>query len=328
MHGRFRVRMSAFVVVLGLAAGGWAATAARAQDVTFRLDWKVYGTHAPFFIAEKKGYYKAEGLNVKILEGSGSGAVVKLMGAKGDTFAFASGSTTLTAVTRGIPVKSVYGIMQKSPLAVIYLKKNALRSPRDLIGKTVSTSGGGSGTALFSAFLKANRIPSDQVTLASLGTGGRNRALLAEKVVGMLGYTVTEIPTLEARGHEVGSMLYADWGMNTVANGIIVNTETEKDPELIVKFLRAVTKGIEYARDHQDEAAAYMHERFPHKEMAILKKELRWTLDLLVSESTKGKPLGWQAESDWRRTETVLKENNLIKEMKSLSAYFTNRYIR
>ena len=115
-----RSMWTAFTVVAALSVVG---PAQAADDVTFRLDWKVYGTHAPFFIAEKQGFFKNEGLNVAIKEGGGSSKVVKLMGAGTDTFAFAAGVSTLQGVTRGIPVKSVYGIMQKSPLAVISLKK-------------------------------------------------------------------------------------------------------------------------------------------------------------------------------------------------------------
>ena len=173
------------------------AAPVRSADVTLRLDWKIYGTHAPFYIAQKKGFFKSEGLNVSIKEGTGSSKVVKLMGAGGDTFAFAAGGTTLQGVTRGVPVKSVYGIMQKNPLALIFLSKENIKKPQDLVGKTVSTSGGGSGTAFFKAFLRANNIDPEKVSLAALGRGGRSRAMLAGKVAAMLGYSVTEV----SQGH-------------------------------------------------------------------------------------------------------------------------------
>lgn len=321
----FCVGMVVFAVIW---AGGAIAPAWALDEITFRLDWKIYGTHAPFFIAQKKGYYRAEGLKVKILEGSGSSKVVKIMGAKGDTFAFAAGVTTLQGVTRGIPVKSIYGIMQKSPMAVITLKKSNIRSPKDLLGKTVSTSGGGSTTSLFYSFLSINNVDRDKVTLAALGRGGRKRALMAGKVAGMLGYSVTEVPSLEEKGFQVNAMHFGDWRMNVVANGIIVNTATEKkNPNLIRRFLRAITKGIEYAKANPDETVEFMAERFPHKNVKVLRKELFWTFKLLVNEATKGKPLGWQAESDWARTQNVLKNGNLIKKTMPLNKYFTNAYI-
>ena len=82
---------SAWAALTVVAAISVVGPAQAADDVTFRLDWKVYGTHAPFFIAEKQGFFKSEGLNVAIKEGGGSSKVVKLMGAGTDTFAFAAG---------------------------------------------------------------------------------------------------------------------------------------------------------------------------------------------------------------------------------------------
>jgi NitT/TauT family transport system substrate-binding protein len=318
----------AILAVVFAVTVGFVSPSRAADDVSLRLDWKIYGTHAVFFIAEKKGFYKAEGMTIKIGEGTGSSSVVKLMGAKNDTFAFAAGVSTLQGVTKGIPVKSVFGIMQKSPLAIVTLKKSNIKSPKDFIGKTVSTSGKGSGTALFAAFLKTNSVDPEKVGLAALGRAGKSRALLAGKVAGMIGYSVTEVPSLEGKGAKVNAMHLGDWGMNVVANGVIINKATEKEnPDLIRRFLRAVRKGIDQAKANPNEAADYLAERFPHKKRAVMGKELLWTFELLVSKATKGKPLGWQADSDWARTQDVLKKNDLIKKTMPLNNYFTNAYI-
>src|SRR4051812_17495606 len=137
-----------FCVTITVATLLGATCMVRAADkITLRLDWKIYGTHALFFIGEKKGFYAAENISVEIREGNGSPEVVKLMGTGGDTFAFAAGVSTLQGVTRGISVKSVYGVIQKNPLAVMSLRGTGIQKPGDLVGKSVSTSGGGTGGA-------------------------------------------------------------------------------------------------------------------------------------------------------------------------------------
>src|SRR5512137_1660330 len=45
----------------------------------FRLNWTYYGEHAGFIAARDKGFYKEEGLDVEILEGSGSTTVAQLV---------------------------------------------------------------------------------------------------------------------------------------------------------------------------------------------------------------------------------------------------------
>lgn len=58
------------------------------QEIIFSLDWVVNGPPAPYFTALDKGYYKEEGLEVKILRGYGSGDAVKRVATGASTFAF------------------------------------------------------------------------------------------------------------------------------------------------------------------------------------------------------------------------------------------------
>ena len=108
--------------------------------------------------------------------------------------------------------------------------------------------------------------------------------------------------------------ILADWGFNTVANGIIVNTATEKNPDLIKRFLGGITKGIKYSRANPQEAISNMKERFPQTKPKVLLEELKLTFGMLSNKSTKGRALGWQSESDWSTTQNVLSKNGLIKK--------------
>ena len=49
--------------------------------VSFRLDWKPGGQHAPFYLGKERGYYAAEGIDLTIISGSGSADSVKQLGA-------------------------------------------------------------------------------------------------------------------------------------------------------------------------------------------------------------------------------------------------------
>jgi NitT/TauT family transport system substrate-binding protein len=88
---------------------------ARAQTLDkfqFRLNWTLYGEHAPFFVALDKGFYKEEGLEVEILEGSGSTTVAQLVSNMP--------ATMMRGVGAGMPIKAVGVTLQQSPMAFIY----------------------------------------------------------------------------------------------------------------------------------------------------------------------------------------------------------------
>ena len=72
----------ALVVVAALRlmlATGAGAQAPELEKFPFRLNWTLYGEHAPFFVARDKGFYAQEGLDVEIQEGSGSTTVAQLV---------------------------------------------------------------------------------------------------------------------------------------------------------------------------------------------------------------------------------------------------------
>ena len=61
------MRMLLAVLALAVAAPGFAQQ--KLEKFPFRLNWTLYGEHAPFFVARDKGFYADEGLEVEILDG-------------------------------------------------------------------------------------------------------------------------------------------------------------------------------------------------------------------------------------------------------------------
>ena len=63
-------------IVAALCAFAASTLPAQAADkVTLMLNWYVYGEHAPFYYGKDKGLYEAEGIDLEIQEGRGSGTV-------------------------------------------------------------------------------------------------------------------------------------------------------------------------------------------------------------------------------------------------------------
>src|SRR2546421_9941140 len=73
------MKIIATVALATLTALG--ASQASAQKLTFTLNWVAGGDHAPYFYAQKMGFYKQAGLDVDFETGRGSAASAQKVGA-------------------------------------------------------------------------------------------------------------------------------------------------------------------------------------------------------------------------------------------------------
>ena len=59
----------------------------------------------------------------------------------------------------------------------------------------------------------------------------------------------------------------------------------------------------------------------------VLKGQIRQYRPYFETANTKGKPIGWQSEDDWRETIASMEEAGLLKPGSKPSDYFTNRCV-
>ena len=138
-----------------LAARGARRAGRRADEkFPFRLNWTLYGEHAPFFVARDKGFYKEEGLDVEILEGSGSTTVAQLVANPTSPVAYVDAATMMRGVGTGMPIKAVGVTLQQSPMAFIYRADAARPTKIDEIkGSRIAITAGDASLAIFTAFM-------------------------------------------------------------------------------------------------------------------------------------------------------------------------------
>ena len=222
--------------MLGLAAAAAAAAvlaapaAAKAADeVKFSLDWVLNGTHAGYFTALAKGYYRDAGLDVTISRGFGSGDTVKRVGSGAATFGVADTGTVIASIANeDIPVRIVAMIYQKATLGLIYLEASGIKKPQDLEGRTIGRSASGASVTMFPGFLKANNIERSKIHEVVVDGATYLPLLLSRKVDAVLEQSVQLghfKKAAAAQGQTAIAMRYSDYGLAAYGNAIIANPE-------------------------------------------------------------------------------------------------------
>jgi NitT/TauT family transport system substrate-binding protein len=299
------------------------------QKVTVRFTWKVTGYYAPLFLALDRGYYSEEGLDVQLAEGSGSETVVKLIANGTDSIGYGPASVAAEAVSRGLPVKVVAIYQTQTPMGLISFPEIALSSPKDLENKTVGLTVSEALTNMFVPFLRMNDVDVSRVKVIQMDQSARNGQFMARKIDVMSVYIIDQIPILEKRTNAKFNVLdVSKFGLSVLGQSMIVNDEfARKNPELVSKLLRATAKGFAATKEDPVAAAVAINKRRPVPlDMDVAVEQVRLTLQWTDFPTTQ--PMGWQSADKWQSTLAVLHADGIVREVREISSYYTNEYLR
>ena len=162
------------VLVLGLLAQGGSA-AGQLTPVSFRLNFIAVGLHAPFYLGLDRGFYRQEGIDLTIGEGTGSGTTVRLVGDKSDLFGFTDAGTAIIGIAQGIPVKVIAPVYEINAFAVLTAADSGITKPKDLENRRVGSTPGDAFDALWPALVGANAIDASKVHIVAVDSAARSQ---------------------------------------------------------------------------------------------------------------------------------------------------------
>lgn len=228
------------------------ASAGAATKVRLTLDWVPQSTHGPTFIAQYEGYFKNEGLDVTIDAGKGSAdAVRKLVAGTHDLgWADINAIIQYNAENPERAIKTVMMLYEQPPFSICVLSKSDIRSPRQLVGRTLGAPVFDASYKLFPAFAREIGIDADSVKKRNMDPRLREPMLLRGEVDAISGHIFSTVLAVKAAGFKESDLrcfLYGDYGMESYSNGIAVSPAfLRQNPEAVRGFIRATYKA---ARD-------------------------------------------------------------------------------
>src|ERR1700704_3143459 len=258
MQRRELIRLAA---AAALTCGAAAPALAQGKDkVVLMLNWYTYSEHAPFYYGKEKGYYDAEGIDLEIQEGRGSAVTVQAVAAGSATFGYVDVPTMIKAAAKGAPVKAVGVALQASAMSVMGFADKNIGAAKDIVGKTVAVTPGDSMSQIWPLFLKKTGIKETDFKTVSGDPQTKLNAVMSGQADLLLGYVMDQaIKLQDATKKPVYPIRFADYGVNMISSGIIVNSETLKSkPDMVKRFLRATTRALEESEKNPEAAVDAM----------------------------------------------------------------------
>jgi len=294
--------LKSFAVAIGLVATFVShAPAAQAQsqltDVTLALDFVILGRHAPWYVAQAKGYYKDEGLNTKFIAGRGTGHVIASLEGGVAQFGLPDVPGLVLGRAKGSKVKVVAIVYQRSPYAVFSLDPGAnVTKPENLVGLEL-----GSGPETFvpqviQGFMKQRGLDPKTVKFTNIAPTSRVAMLVAGKVPAIHLFTLSEPGIRKALAGKAKLRVFvpADHGLELYSLGIGVTEDyLQKNPQHVRGFVRASFRGWQDAMRNPEEAAEIQHKALPALDKGVILEELKLIRSLVVVPDTLANGYGW-----------------------------------
>jgi NitT/TauT family transport system substrate-binding protein len=267
----------------------FSAPAARAEvaSVKIMMDWIIQGTHAPFFIAQERGYYKFAGVTVDTID-AGKGATNVAVSVASGVYQFGwVDMPTMIKFNAQNPASAliaVYVSFDETPLAIITRKDAGIRKPADLDGKKIA---GGPGIAVhdtISILLKAAHAENVKIDWAAVQPQLFGPMLKRGDVQGTGGFTNSNIPAALELGFTMDDLFvirFADFGADMYGLALVTTKKfADENPNTVRGVVKALNQGTKDTIASPQKALDLLKARDPMMKMDIEKVRLDIALGL------------------------------------------------
>lgn len=285
-----RATLRRFAAATALALLGASAAQAQTTPIKFVLDWKLQGVHSWYYLAQERGYFAQEKIDLQIDTGDGSAnTVTKVMAGSyqagfGDINAIIQNAATRPAGT--VPVM-VYMIYNRAPFAIMTKAGSPIKTVKDLEGRTIGSPAGGAAMKMFPALAELNGIDASKVKWSHMAPNLQEQMLLNDQVEASAVFSVTSYMNLVGQrvdpDKDIRWFHYADHGIALYGNGVLVSPALIKDkPQVVAGLVRAINKGLRDAVADPDAAIAALSKAEPLVNKALEKQRLLYALRQVV----------------------------------------------
>ncbi len=319
------------VLCLLIAACTPVASSAPAQaavtKTSVQLSWSHNIEFASLYMAQDKGYFANEKLDVDIKVGgldaqkNAIDPIQQVTSGKAD-FGLISSMDLLKAREKGAPIVAFAAQYQRDPTAFASLAAKNIRRPQDLVGKTVQV--GYSGMAPFQAMLHAVGVDPSTIKLVTR-TDYTIAPLASGQADVMDVWVINEAVDLTSHGYTINLILPSDYGVE-IYSGVFFTTEDmiNKNPDLVRRFLRATLHGL---RSSMDDPAGSAKLAVAYDKTLDLKMQTLAMQQSLPLIATSGSQPGMMEPKVWQITQQIMLDQGLLAKSVELDKAYNLTFV-
>ncbi|MBN1430811.1 MAG: ABC transporter substrate-binding protein [Anaerolineae bacterium] len=299
------------------------------DEVTFVLDWVPNTNHTGIFVAQEKGYFAEEGLNVNIIQPGATYAWQAVAGGSAEFGVSFQEETTLSrAGEEPAPIVSIAAIIQHNTSGFASLAERDIESPKDWEGLRYGSYGGSFDEPTVRVLMEC--AGGDFSKLEIVTTGSTDPLALVQAGQVDLAWIFYGWQGIQAKqqGADLSTVMMSDYFdcIPDYYTPILITSQAMIDerPDVVRAFLKAVSRGYDFAIRSPDEAVDFLLKAAPEIDKELAQESQAWLSPRYQSDAPRWgeqKLEVWQDYSQW------MADNGIIGQPIDAQAAFTNDFL-
>lgn len=320
--------VACFSGVAATATVASAATSHRLVKITYLTDFIQNGVYSPIWYGIQHGYYKKEGIDLKLVYGTGSSTTVQDVANGQAQIGDAFSGVIAQAVAKKAHLKAVGFFRANGAFAFFCDKSLGIDHFSQLAGKSVIIPPGTVQAALYPGVLKAAGLKPDSIKVDAVAPASAG-ATYASGQADCISETLGDAPTFAKRRPST-TLLWSKGGFTVPGFAFFTKDSFLAAHRAIVgRFLKATYKSIAAALAHPAAAVKAFDRANPTASPSLTAAQWKasQTVFCTTSMGQKRRVIGYQSLFAWSKVSSEMHWYEGMPEIKAKSLY-TNAFFK